>query len=92
MKAITAEVFQTSVKAQISNKDAGWGQKQSLAVVKDMVKQATGEECSESLALAIGQVINPSAFRQVLEKQGLLNVQEKKSKRLDKAFSNFAKS
>lgn len=89
MKAITKEAFQASVLAQIPNKDAGWGQAQSLAVAKAMFKECTGEDMPADLASCIGNIINPSAFRQVLEKQKLLNERAPKNERIDKAFLKF---
>jgi len=73
--------FKASVETQINgDKQHGWGAKDSLAVVEDLLAEFAGEYAvKENAAIrdavhrAIGKVINPSAFRQKLESKKMLD-------------------
>ena len=73
------ETFEASVETQInSDKQHGWGAKDSLNVVRDILAEFASEytaaqpEIIEAVDTAISKVINPSAFRQKLESKGML--------------------
>jgi hypothetical protein len=67
------EVFLHSVKATIGgNKNHGWGADDSMAVIKALYASEVGSEMDDVLAGFIKKVVNPSAFRQELEKAGAL--------------------
>lgn len=84
-KALWA-VLQATIDAQIGgNKDHGWGAKDSLAVIENIVAEdAALSKCgdvvkyslSDEAMRMIAEVINPSAFRQQLEKAKRLNKSE----------------
>lgn len=87
---MTTTEFQKAVLAQINgSKDHGWGQLDSLAVIKAVVKSATGKDIAGEDELQIKQVINPSQFRQALEERKVLNESAKGSKRVKMAFMEF---
>lgn len=67
--------FQQAVKAQIGgDKHHGWGADDSFAVIDSLC------EVEPEAEPFIRAVINPSAFRQVLESQKLLNEKPKDQK------------
>ena len=83
------ETFQASVKEQINgNKEHGWGGKDSMAVIAACIKAESGKDASKEILEAISLVVNPSAFRQTLEKQGMLNKGGEKA-RVKSAFAQF---
>lgn len=104
MKAIK-EVAQEMVKAQIADdKNHGWGVEDSLAVIEAIVSQDAENKAEEKpdLALAkytvgedamkwIKKMVNPSAFRQELEKAKMLNASEGRKARVEKLFATFDK-
>ena len=84
-KALWA-VLQATIDAQIAgDKNHGWGAKDSMAVVENIVAEdaalskvgdVTKYVLSEEATRMIAEVINPSAFRQQLEKAKRLNKSE----------------
>ena len=67
------EVFLASVRAVINgNKAHGWGSDDSMRVIKALYASEVGSEMDDTLAGFIKKVVNPSAFRQELEKAGAL--------------------
>lgn len=86
------EVASRAVKAQINgNKDHGWGQDDSLAVIKALWEDNCGKPMDEGYAKAVARFINPSACRQWLEsdKVALLNKSGTKKARTDGWFAEF---
>ncbi len=90
-KALWATLISV-VDAQIAgNRQHGWGAKDSMAVVENIVAEdATFSKCgdvakftlSEEALRIIGAVVNPSAFRQQLEaKDGLNRLDKVEGKR-----------
>lgn len=87
---MTTKAYQEAVLAQINgNKEHGWGQADSLAVIKAIVKDATGKELAGEAEAQVKSLINPSQFRQILEDQKVLNESPKGSKRVKAAFTQF---
>jgi NTP pyrophosphatase (non-canonical NTP hydrolase) len=88
MKALN-EVFAQAVKNQIGgNKDHGWGQKDSMGVIDELLAEcseqiAKDKGASEELLSLIGQVVNPSAFRQTLERAKVLNKGEGRTAKVE---------
>ena len=67
-------VFLDAVKTRIAgNKDHGWGVDDSMAVIKALWEDNTGEAMDSLYEEQVKRVINPSAFRQRLEDAGALN-------------------
>lgn len=91
------ETFQKSVVKQINgNRNHGWGQKDSEAVIAAIWESETGEKIDANVMALIADVINPSAFRQKLEKAKLpgqeitmLQAQESKKRKHEDLFKDF---
>lgn len=95
------EVAQGAVISQIgSNKDHGWGVDDSLAVIDIIVAEDASNAAeqggtldkytlSEEATRWIRKVINPSACRQGLESEGLLNKSEVRKVKAEKLFATF---
>lgn len=92
------ETFKSSITTQInSNRKHGWGQKDSMAVIEDMLAEfggcfASAEENDIALAKAvmerINKLVNPSACRQWLESKEI-NLLDKSLGRDGKAKATF---
>lgn len=80
------ETMQAAIKGQINgNKQHGWGVNDSYNVMLSIIANETGAEKNdidnEEFGKLIKSLINPSQFRQLLEKAGHLNeTKEKKQK------------
>jgi len=91
------ETFQKTVVKQINgNRNHGWGQKDSEAVVAAIWESETGEPIDPEVMKLIADVINPSAFRQKLEKailpgqkETMLAQQESKKRKHEDLFKDF---
>ena len=64
------ETFQAHVKAAKSR--GTWGQQDSVDFIMAMIENEVGEKPDEQFAGFIAEVVNPSAFRQKLEKAKIL--------------------
>lgn len=81
--ATNNEAWQSAVKAQINgDKQHGWGQQDSIAVIQAVLCNETGSSAEDlkPLMALIEPLVNPSAFRQKLESQGVLAKSEKKQR------------
>lgn len=92
------ETFAASVDAQINgNKEHGWGQDDSTAVIMDLVAEFSGEiaaknnDVLQQCQKAIERVVNPSACRQWLEsdKVAKLNKATSKKRQQNEWFAPF---
>jgi hypothetical protein len=86
------EAFTAGVKATINgNKEHGWGVEDSVNVIGDILANETGADKKdlEPLLALIKPLINPSAFRQVLESKKILN--ESKGKKRNSALNDLLK-
>ena len=98
---MVGETFKASILNQIGgNRQHGWGQKDSLAVVEDMMAEfgasfASAEENDIAIVKAvmarIERVINPSACRQWLEseKMNLLDKSQGRGAAAKAGFDEF---
>ena len=93
---MTKQKFQAAVLARIGgNKNHGWGGEDSLtvilAIVKDFYSDAkmAGKEIDGDAKEQIKSLVNPSAYRQVLEDQKVLNESVKGSKKVKRDFNQF---
>jgi hypothetical protein len=89
------ETMQKTIKAQINDdKNHGWGVNDSYQVILAIIANETGAELkdidNENFGHLIKSVINPSQFRQMLEKAGKLS--ETKEKRAKNAISDLVAS
>jgi hypothetical protein len=96
------ETRRESIKAQINgNRQHGWGQNDSLAVISDILAEHGGSfakdapmpesaEIREAVIGCLGKLVNPSACRQWLE-SGEVNLLDKVEggKRQAKEFAEF---
>jgi hypothetical protein len=100
MKAKTAvEAVMETVAVRVGmNRQHGWGQDDSVAAILAVFECETGDKPDEEVAKAVAMVVNPSAFRQVLEKEKradgetILAKSEKSAKEkaeLGKRFAEF---
>lgn len=91
-KKIDETAFQAAIKAQIANREQGWGAAQSTAAIAHLYKHSHGVEIPEDFKGAIAMLVNPSAVRQRIEgKPGdgsLINKQEK-AETMQKKFFSF---
>lgn len=80
------------------NRQHGWGQDDSVAAILAVFECETGDKPDEEVGKAVAMVVNPSAFRQVLEKEKradgetILAKSEKSAKEkaeLGKRFAEF---
>lgn len=91
------ETFQAAVAARIKgNKEHGWGNEDSLAVILALIADNAGCEIKEleddkAFSGAIRSVINPSAFRQKLESKGALNKSKSTREKADDLLADFMK-
>ena len=91
------ETMKSSIDAVIGDdKNHGWGQNDSMAVVGDLLAEFAPEmdnEVRQAVLAGINQVVNPSACRQWLEseKVGKLNKQESGRSKSTKLFAQFWK-
>lgn len=87
---MTKEAFVKSVSKQINgDRKHGWGAKDSLNVVREIFADEVGEQPDEETVMKwIGYVINPSAFRQVLEKENQLDKSENTREKHEKLFAS----
>jgi hypothetical protein len=87
------EQFQSAVKNAIGgDKNHGWGVEDSMEVIDTLIAEnceaiAKDKGLSEELSATIKAVINPSAFRQILESKGVLS--ENKTKRKESATKSL---
>lgn len=78
--------FATAVKEQLKTSGGGWGGGNSTAVIGALVETMVGEEeialeGFDAIRLYVGQLVNPSAFRQKLEDKGLVPAAVKGSRK-----------
>ena len=86
------EAMSAAIKSQIKgDKNHGWGQDDSYVVLLAIIANETGADAKEldhgEFGHLIKNLINPSAFRQALEKAGVLN--ETKGKREKSALKSL---
>jgi len=68
------QAFYGSIQERIAgNRKHGWTVEDSMAVAKALHKSETGDDMDAKHAEKLQLLINPSQFRQVLEKSGLLD-------------------
>lgn len=71
------ETFAKAIKDRINgNKNHGWGSDDSTEVIMAMIASEVGEKPDDEFASFVKAVVNPSQFRQALEKKGTLNKSE----------------
>lgn len=75
-------IFATAVKKELLTSGGGWGGKNSTAVIEAITDEAYGSgEGFDAIRLYVGQLVNPSAFRQKLEDKGLVPAAVKGSRK-----------
>lgn len=76
------QVFAAAVKKELLTSAGGWGGKNSTAVIEAICDEAYSEgEGFDGIRLYVGQLVNPSAFRQKLEDKGLVPAAVKGSRK-----------
>ena len=87
---MTKEAFTKSILAQIGgDRKHGWGTKDSANVIRAILEDEIGEKPDEDTVMKwIIMVINPSAFRQVLEKENQLDKSENTREKHEKLFAS----
>lgn len=78
------EAAKQAIKAQVEkNAKKGWGNDDSLRVIIAVIANETGANISElgEIGEIIKPLINPSAFRQSLEKAGILEKSQNEVKK-----------
>ena len=100
-KADVIETMKSSIASQIAgNRQHGWGQADSMAVISDLLAEFGGEfaskepeaqEVRNAVLAGINQMVNPSAARQWLEssKVNLLDKAEGRKGASAKLFAEF---
>lgn len=97
-KADVVETMKSSIDSQIDgNRQHGWGQKDSMAVIGDMLAEFSGEiaaknnEVHQAVLAGINQLVNPSACRQWLESEKVdkLDKSEGRAAKATKLFAEF---
>ena len=90
--------FAEAVTGQIgSDRHHGWGLEDSCAVIESLVAEALpqGQTPSDEMMSKIRLVVNPSAFRQMLEKakrpDGQTVLAESAGKRINKGLELYSK-
>jgi hypothetical protein len=83
------EVFGAAVAEALVRWPGGWGKEASMHCIDALWRSETGDPMPKEVADLVGEVVNPSAFRQVLERLGKLTKGPKRAERRTPGWEQY---